>query len=74
MYFREIIDRQNLVYTFDLPTADKGYTYYDMLNGSKSCIDRFSVHNSLCDSVSVLESVVSMIVEITLYIHNVISV
>ena len=51
MYYREIIDRQNLVYTFDLPIADKGYTYYDMSNGSKSCIDHFSVHNSLCDYV-----------------------
>ncbi len=52
LYYREIIDRQDLVYTFDLPIADKGYTYYDMSNNSKSCIDHFSVHSSLCDSVS----------------------
>ncbi len=52
MYYREIIDRQDLVYTFDLPISDNGYTYYDISNNSKSCIDHFSVHISLCDSVS----------------------
>ncbi len=52
MYYREIIDRQDLVYTFDLPISDNGYTYYDISNNSKSCIDHFSVHSSLCDSVS----------------------
>ncbi len=51
MYFRDFIDIQNLIYTFHLPVADKGGTYYDMANGCKSCIDHFSVHNSLCDSV-----------------------
>ncbi len=45
MYYRDIIDIQNLVYTFDLP-------YYDMSNNNKSCINHFSVHSSLCDSVS----------------------
>ncbi len=49
MYFRDFIDRHNLTYTFHLP--HKGYTYYDMANGCKSCIDHFSVHYSLCDSV-----------------------
>ncbi len=52
MYYRKIIDRQDLVYTLDLPIADKGYAYYDMSNNSKSYIDYFSVHSSLCDSVS----------------------
>ncbi len=51
MYFRDFIDGQNLIYTFHLPVADKGYTYYDMANGCKSCIDHISVHYSLCDSV-----------------------
>ena len=51
MYFRDFIDRQNLVYTFDLPVADKGYTYYDLANSCKSCIDHFSVYYALCDSV-----------------------
>ncbi len=42
MYFRDFIDRQNLIYTFHLPVADKGYTYYDMANGCKSCIDHLN--------------------------------
>ena len=43
---------------FDLPTADKGYyTYYDLYGGSKSCIDHFSVHYSLCDSILGVERV-----------------
>jgi len=50
-YFLEFLDRHNFVYTFDLPIADKGYTYFDMSLNCKSCIDHFNVHNSLCDSV-----------------------
>ncbi len=51
MYCRDFIDRQNLINTFHLPVVDKGYTYYDVANGCKSCINHFSVHYSLGDSV-----------------------
>ena len=48
--YRDFLDRHNMTYTFDLPTADSGYTYYDMDNGGQSCIDHFSVCQELCDA------------------------
>ena len=50
-YMKDFMGRWNLVDSFDLAVANKGYTYHDFSNGGKSCIDHFLVHHSLCDSV-----------------------
>ena len=50
-YMKDFMERWNIVDSFDLSVANKGYTYYDLSSGAKSCIDHFLVHHSLCDSV-----------------------
>ncbi len=49
VYFKDFSIRTDLVYTFDMPNADKGYTYHDPANNSYSCIDHFHVSSRLCD-------------------------
>ena len=51
IYFKDFMERHDLIHTFNLPNADVGYTYYDMDNGGRSCIDHLNVHYSLCDVV-----------------------
>lgn len=51
MYFRDLLDKQNFVYTFVLLVADEGYMYYDLAYGSKFCIEHFSAHCSMYGSI-----------------------
>ncbi len=41
--------RKDFIYTFDMPNADKGYTYHDPANSSYSCIDHFHISSGLCN-------------------------
>ena len=51
IYFKDFMERYDLINTFNLPNADVGYTYYDIENGGRSCIDHLNVHRSLCGVV-----------------------
>ncbi len=52
VYFKDFSIRTDLVYTFDMLNADKGYTYHDPANNSYSCIDHFHVSSVMCDLAS----------------------
>ncbi len=49
MYFKDSSIRKDFIYTFDMPNADKGYTYHDPANRNYSCIDHFHISLGLCD-------------------------
>ena len=51
IYIGDFMERYGFTDSFELPVADNGYTYIDLENGCRSCIDHILVRNMLCNSV-----------------------